>query len=150
MRPRLARSLALLVLTSSLLAGRAAAEVPAAAVGANGRIAFDRSPVNGLPNSLWSMTSSGSDQQQLTSGASGFGDVEPSYSPGGTMIAFARDQTDDADAMFGDIFVMQADGTGIKRLTATSASESYPDWTPDGSRIVFYSLRTGTGDIYSM
>jgi Tol biopolymer transport system component len=116
----------------------------------NGRIAFARAPVNGLPNALWSMAPSGSDQQQLTPGGSGFGDVEPSYSPGGTTIAFARDQTDDTDAMFGDIFVMQADGTGIKRLTATSTGDSYPDWTPDGSRIVFYSLRTGNGDIYSM
>jgi Tol biopolymer transport system component len=143
MRRRLAVSLALVVFTSSLVAGPAAADT-------NGRIVFARSPVNGLPNALWSMASSGSDQQQLTPGGSGFGDLEPSYSPGGTMIAFARDQTDDSDAMFGDIFVMLANGTGIKRLTATSTGDSYPDWTPDGSRIVFYSLRTGNGDIYSM
>jgi Tol biopolymer transport system component len=122
----------------------------ASAPGANGRIVFARSPYNDLPNRLWSMASGGSDQQQLTPGGSGWGDVEPAYSPGGTMIAFARDQADDDDAMFGDIFVMQANGTGIKRLTATSTGDSYPDWTPDGSRIVFFSYRTGNGDIYSM
>ena len=175
MRRHLAASLTLVVLTSSVVARPAAAGdlrvAPAAVSGlassgatpvsgpsfdartiasANGRIAFARAPVNGLPNALWSMAAGGSDQQQLTPGGSGFGDVEPSYSPGGTMIAFARDQTDDTDAMFGDIFVMQANGTGVKRLTATSTGDSYPDWTPDGSRIVFYSLRTGNGDIYSM
>ena len=156
MRRRLLASLALVVLTSSLVAGPAAAArelrgfARLALADANGRIVFARSPVNGLPNALWSMAPSGSDQQQLTPGGSGFGDLEPSYSPGGTMIAFARDQTNDTDAMFGDIFVMRADGTGLKRLTATATGDSYPDWTPDGSRIVFYSLRTGNGDIYSM
>ncbi len=124
------------------------------APGANGRIVFARSPSypSQLHTGLWTMASSGSDQQQVTSGDSGFGDIEPAYSPGGTMIAFMRDQTaadDDEDEPEFDIFVMQANGTGVRRLT-TTATSSAPDWTPDGSRIVFASRRTGNLDIYSM
>jgi len=183
MRRRFAVAVALLVLMSSLVAGPVAAQAPdlgaipsgsqpeetpglggpltpgpdrgtPAAPDANGRIAFVRSPSDDLTSGLWSMTSTGSDQLQLTPGGSGYGDFDPAYSPGGTMIAFARDQSDanePAEDAFPDIFVMRADGTGVKRLTDTAVGDYSPDWTPDGSRIVF--TRNGSGvnvDIYSM
>ena len=39
---------------------------PQTAPGANGRIAFSRSPFDAFPNAIWSMASNGSDQVQLT------------------------------------------------------------------------------------
>jgi dipeptidyl aminopeptidase/acylaminoacyl peptidase len=125
---------------------------PQTAPGANGRIAFSRSPYLLFPNEIWSMASNGSDQQQLTPtvGDDEWGDLWPAYSPGGTMIAFTRDMVVGADDLEGDIFVMQTNGTGLKRLTTATANDSVPDWTPDGSRLVFTSYRTGNGDIYSM
>jgi TolB protein len=122
---------------------------PQSAPGANGRIAFSRSPFDEFPNAIWSMASNGSDQLQLTLGP-GDGDVWPAYSPGGTMIAFTRDMVTGNETVEGDIFVMQANGTGLTRLTSTTTSDVRPVWTPDGSRLVFASDRTGGGDIYSM
>jgi Tol biopolymer transport system component len=53
-----------------------------------------------------------------------------SWSPNGAKIAFvsARDGT-------GEIYVMNADGSGVTRLTSTYAIT--PVWSPDGARIAF-------------
>ena len=39
-----------------------------------------------------------------------------------------------------ELFVMDADGSGVRRLTATPASEILPAWSPDGTQIAFVSL----------
>jgi Tol biopolymer transport system component len=74
------------------------------------------------------------------------GDFRPSWSPDGSQIAFSsiRDATPlkagadpalDARVLAADIYVVQRDGKGLKRLTATGAMFN-PGWSPDGSRIV--------------
>src|SRR5213083_3084647 len=49
-----------------------------------------------------------------------------------------------------EIYVMNADGTGLTRLTNDPASDVYPAWSPDGSRIAFTSTRDGHNNIYIM
>jgi len=49
-----------------------------------------------------------------------------------------------------EIYVMNADGTGVTRLTDNPASDQQPAWSPDGSRIAFTSNRDGGFDIYVM
>lgn len=39
----------------------------------------------------------------------------------------------------GDIFVMRSDGTGITNLTNSTVDDSYPDWSPDGTKIAYSS-----------
>jgi Tol biopolymer transport system component len=58
--------------------------------------------------------------------------TEPAWSPDGEQIAFSsrRDGTE-------HIYVMQADGTGARRLTTTAKSDDHPSWSEDGKRIVF-------------
>jgi TolB protein len=71
---------------------------------------------------------------------------EPAWSPDGRRIAFVslRDGTS-------HIYVMQADGTGTKRLTNSTKADDHPAWSPDGSRIVFgregalYGVPSGGG-----
>ncbi|MBM3942468.1 MAG: hypothetical protein FJ316_06010 [SAR202 cluster bacterium] len=49
-----------------------------------------------------------------------------------------------------DIYVMDADGTNLTRLTDHPAMECKPAWSPDGSKIVFFSNRDGNFEIYTM
>ena len=43
---------------------------------------------------------------------------------------------------------MNADGSGLTRLTDNSSLASSPSWSPDGSRILFQSSHDGNLDIY--
>ena len=45
---------------------------------------------------------------------------------------------------------MNADGSGVTRLTVNDAVDSSPAWSPDGRRIAFDSTRDGNFEIYVM
>jgi Tol biopolymer transport system component len=62
------------------------------------------------------------------------GAAEPTWSPDGSLIAFAGAMNVDDDT---DIFVMETDGHDIRLLARTNRYDRRPDWSPDGSRIVF-------------
>ena len=49
-----------------------------------------------------------------------------------------------------EIYAMNADGSGVVRLTNNSATDRYPSWSPDGRRIAFSSYRDGNWEIYAM
>jgi Tol biopolymer transport system component len=49
-----------------------------------------------------------------------------------------------------DIYVMNADGSGVQRLTTDPADDIDPAWSPDSQRIVFASRRDGNFEIYVM
>ncbi len=83
----------------------------------------------------------GTDARQLTDGAN---DAWPSWSPDGTRIVFSSSRADPRAEFCGgdlscptDIYVMNADGTGISRLSNDPAPEYQPAWSPDGTRIAF-------------
>ena len=67
-------------------------------------------------------------------------DAEPDVSPDGTKVAFTRN--------FGDIAVINLNGTGFTQLThattAPTSSNQSPDWSPDGTKILFSRLSAGT------
>jgi Tol biopolymer transport system component/DNA-binding winged helix-turn-helix (wHTH) protein len=70
-------------------------------------------------------------------------DVEPVFSPDGRRIAF----TSDADGNM-EIYVMNADGSGMVRVTRDRGEDSTPAWSPDGRKIIFTSNRGGRHAIY--
>ena len=50
-----------------------------------------------------------------------------------------------------EIYVMDADGGNQENLTNHPAFDSQPDWSPDGTKIAFYSSRDGRpGQVYVM
>jgi len=63
----------------------------------------------------------------------------------GTRIAVAAGRDGSAE-----IYVINADGSDMERLTNNSAADSWPTWSPDGARIAFASGRDGNTEIYVM
>jgi TolB protein len=95
------------------------------------------------------MSPNGSDRKRLTdpvepqSDASGAS--SPAWSPDGTRIAYAAQVgTREEDQGLSEIYVMNADGTGQKRLTTNEDFDGDPAWSPDGTRIAF-TRATGVG-----
>jgi Tol biopolymer transport system component len=87
----------------------------------------------------------GCDAVRLTD-TPGKDNLGPSWSPDGTKLVFSSDR----DAK-GEIYVMNANGSGLQRLTHDSNWDSDPDWSPDGTdRIAFTSMRNGHRGIYVM
>jgi dipeptidyl aminopeptidase/acylaminoacyl peptidase len=49
-----------------------------------------------------------------------------------------------------DIWTVNADGTGLRRLTTNPAHDFDPAWSPDGQMIAFRSERDGNNEVYVM
>ena len=114
---------------------------------------------------IFSANRDGSNIQQLTD-AHGY-DAEGSYSPDGKYIVFCsiRDAYPKSDlspkdlkqlevdpSYFGEIYIMNADGSNQKRLTDWEGYDGGPFFTPDGQHIVWrhFSKDGTTADIYTM
>jgi TolB protein len=69
----------------------------------------------------------------------GADELNPNWSPDGTDIAFERNRL--FDVRQSDIWLMNADGSGKRRITATRVHETNPVFSPDGTRIAFTSDR---------
>lgn len=121
--------------------GDAPADRPAAADDpAVGEIVFQRS--EGAGNlEIFAVRTDGSSPRRLT--ASPGYDAEPRWSPDGQRIVFTsdRDATADQrarrDAGAFELYVMNADGSGVRRLTTNDYFDASPAWSPDGRRIAF-------------
>jgi Tol biopolymer transport system component len=105
---------------------------------------------------LFSVAPDGSDRRRLVRDGG-----SASYSPDGTRIAFisVRDRNgedcgSDECSYRGELYVMNADGSGQTRLTRTRGAERTAAWSPDGGRIAFDSTRNfprgGKPEVYSI
>ncbi|NOZ01194.1 MAG: hypothetical protein GXP54_04815 [Deltaproteobacteria bacterium] len=73
---------------------------------------------------------------------SAWDEVQPSWSPGGNMIAFMSSRAGSPQ-----IHVMRADGSGERRLTMAGAYNTSPRFGPNG-RIVFTGMDDFVNDIF--
>lgn len=71
---------------------------------------------------VWTMDADGSNVRNLTADAHG-DDSYPSFSPDGAQIAFDSDRDGN-----NEIYVMQADGSGARRITFAPGSDLAPLW----------------------
>lgn len=69
----------------------------------------------------------------------------PTPGPSGRRIAFNSYHGGRAE-----IYVMNADGSGLTRLTNNPANDWDFSWSPDGRRIAFVSFRDDNWEIYVM
>lgn len=77
--------------------------------------------------------------------AASSGHVRAAFPGANGEIAFSS--TRDGSA---DIYAMQADASGLRRLTRDPGADTDPAWSPDGTRIAFTSNRDGNDEIYVM
>lgn len=91
------------------------------------------------------MSFDGTIQAKITNGPNGAMNVEPAVSPDGTKVAFSSDRS--GRPM---IYVMDVDGSNVKRLTFAGVYNSTPAWSPDGKKIAFAGQSEDHFDIFVM
>ena len=69
-------------------------------------------------------------------------DSNPTWSPDGSQMAFSRGP----EMVPNHIYVMNADGTGVRQLTEGNGSDRNPAWSPDGTKIAF----SRSGEVFVM
>lgn len=74
---------------------------------------------------------------------------DPQIAPDGSMIVYRRMGFDIMkDKAAGNLWVVNADGSGHQKLTSREASEHSPRWSPNGDRVAFISTTAEGAEIY--
>ncbi len=76
---------------------------------------------------------------------------EPAVSPDGKSVVFVVRKTDlEANRGRNDLWIVGADGNGLRRMTTDPASDTTPRWSPDGKAIYFLSSRSGSSQVWKL
>jgi dipeptidyl aminopeptidase/acylaminoacyl peptidase len=75
------------------------------------------------------------------------GAAESSWSPDGRRLAVTRTIVDDDRNLFDDVYIVNADGSGSRRLTTTGTAAGRPAWSPAGDRIAYTDRDVTSGDL---
>ena len=118
---------------------------------------------------IYVMNADGKDPVRLTDHPGA--DLFPTWSPDGSRIAFTVHREGekrvqvmstavedfattggyfDLKSLEGDIWVINADGSGAEVLVSDPSNNARPTWSPDGHQIVFNSNRDGDQEIYAI
>jgi TolB protein len=80
-----------------------------------------------------------------TAGTSEKQNFLPAWSPDGSKLAFTSNRDGNSE-----IYVVNRDGSGMRRLTNHPAIDVTPTWSPTGTQLAFTSDRTGSPQIWVM
>ena len=76
---------------------------------------------------------------------------DPRVSPDGRSIAFTVSTLDlEANRRRSDLWLVHADGTGLRRLTSDPGSDTGAAWSPDGNAVYFLSTRSGSSQVWKL
>ncbi len=74
---------------------------------------------------------------------------DPQVSPDNARVVFVRRKTDlEANRGRTDLWLVNLDGQGMRRLTSHEAGDWNPRWSPDGKTIWFLSTRSGSSQVW--
>ena len=74
---------------------------------------------------------------------------DPTISPNGRQIVYVRHFSDImTDLRYTNLWLINADGTGHRALTTGHHHDGSPQWSPDGSRLLYISSREGSAQLY--
>ena len=109
-------------------------------------------PLDQIPDFVYVSNQNGSDQLfTYSKGASALlpgsvaGDIDPQSAHGRIVFTSYRDGPTNAE-----IYSTNNDGSDLQRLTNNPAVDIEPSLSPDGTTIVFVSLRTSTSRLWTM
>jgi Tol biopolymer transport system component len=97
------------------------------------KVAFD------LDGDIFVMNEDGSGVRNIT-GTERVYESSPTWSPDGRRLAYVAC----TECTTSDLYVMNADGGKVTRLTRDDALDGAPAWSPDGTRIAYQADATGT------
>jgi Tol biopolymer transport system component/DNA-binding winged helix-turn-helix (wHTH) protein len=101
---------------------------------------FSDGKTSDRPSSIYSLDLATMETNPLTSPVTTLdGDFSPMYSPDGKKIAFVRG----LEGAIRDIYVMNSDGNGLRRITSDNRFVAGLAWTSDSASLVFSSNRGG-------
>lgn len=67
----------------------------------------------------------------------------PAWSPDGTRLAFMSNRDGNPE-----IYVVNRDGSGLRRITTHPGNDATPTWSPTGAQLAFTSDRDGRPQVY--
>ena len=108
----------------------------------DGRALAYTSYARGFPTIFISLIYEGRRLEPFTPGTQNY---LPSWSPDGTKIVFTSSRDGNAE-----LYIMNRDGSGVRRLTNNPAIDTTPSWSPTGAQIAFTSDRSGGPAVYVM
>jgi serine/threonine protein kinase len=119
--------------------------------GGSGQVAFASTRL-GLPQ-IFLVNMDGTDLLQITDMEQGA--CQPSWSPDGLQLVFispcgGRGEFYETIYNESSLYIINADGKGLKQLTQSPGSDFDPAWSPDGESIAFTSVRDGFRQIYAL
>jgi TolB protein len=102
------------------------------------------------PSSLYVLAVKEGISYRLTKRAlAGRGDHDAAWSPDSKRIAFTSDRLASSVIRSNDLFVVNADGSGLTRATSLAGNEYHPTFSPYGDRLAFIGDQTGATEVYS-
>jgi Tol biopolymer transport system component len=106
--------------------------------------AMEKDYIVAMPLDLWVMDSDGSNKRLLL--RNGATNWAPSWHPDGRRLIFSSNKDDWREDLgqYGhnfELYLIGQDGTGLERITFNAVFDSFPMFSPDGTKLVWASNR---------